>query len=322
MCEYAIEGLWERRMYIWEGMVIKRILMPLVALLLTAPIAFAQKIDEGLWNAGRVFTPVPARYADSLAVQSMLARVQLYPGFSVVRSDLQILNKSSDTLYTPLLFTDSASTAHPFFNRIANLPSVARMVLAGSDTLADVLAPIRFAPGQTTISVLEITPNHQALLSRDGSVKEANTFVFSLPPSPFTSSRVLIELKGGLSLTNILGIHPDSSVLATMTQLALQKGTLQKSTELVIWYDGAPPDMKFDKKVLPLAQQLYAEMDKFNMAMFDSPEFKPHEKNDFSVNKRSPFFSFLYFLMFTVPWILLIGFMAWLVFKPKKKKES
>jgi hypothetical protein len=56
--------------------------------------------------------------------------------------------------------------------------------------------------------------------------------------------------------------------------------------------------------------------------MFDSPAFKSPPKQDFSTNKKSPLLSALYFILFSLPWVLLVGFLAWLAFKPKKKKTS
>ena len=110
------------------------------------PEASAQKTGDGLWNAGGSFVPVPAQHADSLQVRALLARVRLYPGFALVRTDLDILNTGKDTLYSGLRFTDSATVDHPVLLSISNLPPLTRMVLLGKDTLpAD--GSIRFVPG-------------------------------------------------------------------------------------------------------------------------------------------------------------------------------
>lgn len=276
--------------------------------------AFGQKVGEGLWNTGRSFAPRPG--SDSLYVQKLLARVQIYPGFSVVRTDMEMLNRGKDSLVTGMVFTDSITTSHPFFQHVSNLPPATRLLLVGRDTV-DPAAHFAFAPGITAVSVLEITPNHQAILSRGGSVKEGNAFTYSFDPGSQAVSKLLVEFRTGLTLTNVMGVHP-STALTTMSQLSYTPG----DRDLVIWYNGSAPDMKMEKKVLPLAQQLFDEMNSFNMAMFGSPEFRPVQQDDFSTNKRSPFVSFLYFIMFSAPWVILVAFLAWLALKPKKKKTN
>ena len=287
---------------------------------------YAQKISDGLWNAGRVFNATPAKYGDSLILQKLVVRVQLYPGFSVVRTDLDLVNPGKDSLLTPLAWKDSSSTPHPYFNQIGGLPPAARVLIVNNDTVATD-HPILFTPGITSISVFEITPNQQALLARSGTVREGNAFVYTITKAARKISgqpQVFVQMSGDLTLTNVMGIYPDSAVTTTMSQVKwlpdLQK--LEKEQSLVIWYEGAAADMKLEKKVLPASQQLYRELNGLNLSLFDTPSFSKSGKKDFSTNKRSPFFSFLYFLMFSTPWILLLAFLGWLIFKPKKKKES
>jgi len=288
--------------------------------------ASAQKIGDGLWNAGGSVAPLPALYADSLQFRALLARVQLYPGYAVVRTDLDILNTSEDTLFSRMQFTDSASHPHPLLRKVSGLPPLARMVLQGKDTLATD-APLRFIPGLNRVSVLEITPNNQAILSREGRVKEANAFLYTLPASGSGQRRVLVELRGGLSLTRILGVEPGtaegtrSRLSFTLGEPALGEPALQERS-MVIWYEGAAPDLNLSKKIIPLKDQWFREMDGFDLSEFGSPEFRRIDKDDFSVNRRSPLISFVYFLMFSVPWLLLLGFLLWLAFRPRKKTTS
>jgi len=108
-----------------------------------------------------------------------------------------------------------------------------------------------------------------------------------------------------------------------MSHLPLTLGdpALQERS-MIIWYQGAPPDLDLSKKIIPGQKQWFREMDGFDLSLFGSPEFRRIEKDDFSANRRSPLFSFIYFLMFSLPWILLLGFLLWLAFRPRKKKSS
>ena len=286
----------------------------------------AQKISEGLWNSGRVFSVIPAEHADSLVLQKLVGRVQLYAGFSVVRTDLDLVNPGKDSIVSVLDWKSSTSTTHSFFGNIGNLSSVERILIVNNDTVP-VNKTLVFAPGLTTVTVFEITPNQQAVLSRSGSVKEANAFVYSISPAPWKKTlvqQVFVQLAGDLTLTNVMGIYPDSNVTATMSQVKWIPLPEKSATEqsLVIWYEGAAPDMKMEKRVLPVKNHLYKELNNLNLALFDTPSFVVADKKDFSANKRSPLFSILYFLMFASPWVILVAFLFWLVSKPKKKKES
>ena len=289
--------------------------------------ASAQKIGDGLWNTGRVFSAVPAKYADSLVLQKLVARINLYPGFAVVRTDLDLQNPGKDRLETPLLWVDSTTTLHSEFTRIGNLPSADRVLIINNDTVATD-SPVEFGPGVTSITVFEITPNQQALISRSGSVKEGNSFVYTIQQAPWKKKvveQVFVQLAGDMTLTNIMGIYPPAQVTTTMSQIKWIPESVNANAEeqsLILWYQGAAPDMKLEKKVLPAKSFLYKELNNLNLSLFDTPSFVQTDKKDFSTNKKSPFFSFLYFLMFSAPWILLVAFLVWLVFKPKKKNKS
>jgi hypothetical protein len=55
--------------------------------------------------------------------------------------------------------------------------------------------------------------------------------------------------------------------------------------------------------------------------LFDVPDFKPISKTDFTTNKKSTLGSVLYFILFSVPWLILVGFIVFLLRKPKKGKH-
>ncbi len=308
-----------------------RVLFVLVFLFSISSASHAQKIGEGLWNTGRAFSITPMDHGGGLVLEQLVAKVHLYPGIAAVRSEYDVVNPGSDTLACRFLWKDSSDTRHVDFINIGNLRSHAMKLLVNNDTMwtmeqsRTLTFTILFPPGDTTrITTLQITPNHQALLSKDGSLKESNAFVYSLSNSNWKHTgtvRVLVQLTGDLTLTNVLGVYPNALAKATMQQIKFEGPGLRDSTnqDLVIWYEGAAPDSKFEKKILLLEPQLYRELNTFDTALFNTPSFTATGKDDFSTNKRSPIFSFLYFLMFTVPWIILIAFVIFLVRKPKKK---
>ena len=284
--------------------------------------AKAQRIGDGLWNTGRAFRPVPTA-ADSLVLQKQLTTIDLYLGFAVVRNELDFLNPGTDTINNILIWRNSLTTPHVLFNQIGNSPSLARkLILHKKDTVA-LDALIRFAPGVTHLTTYEITPNQQGILVKEGNTREANAFVYTIPLSTYKKTgvqQVFVQLKAGLTMTNVLGIEPSGEAQVTMSQVKWQPTAT--GGDLVIWYEGAAPDMKLEKKVLPAQDGLYQELNAFDLMMFDSPAFKSPPKPDFSTNKKSPLLSALYFILFSLPWVLLVGFLAWLAFKPKKKKTS
>lgn len=282
----------------------------------------AQRIGDGLWNTGRAFRPMPAA-ADSLVLQKQLTTIDLYLGFAVVRNELDFLNPGKDTISSRLNWPDSQTTKHALFNQLANSPSMARkLILRKKDSVA-LDAPILFAPGVTHLTTYEITPNQQGILVKEGNTREANAFVYTVPPSTYLKTgaqQVFVQLKAGLTMTNVLGIEPNGEAQVTMSQLKWLP--TEKGGDLLIWYEGAAPDMKLEKKVLPAQDALYQELAEFDLMMFDNPAFKSPPKPDFSTNKKSPLLSALYFILFSLPWVLLVGFLAWLAFKPKKKKTT
>ncbi|HLO79696.1 MAG TPA: hypothetical protein VK166_01985 [Chitinophagaceae bacterium] len=288
--------------------------------------AFAQKIEDGLWNAGRAFS-MTSMDNDSVILQKQLSLVQVYPGFSVVKSTYDILNLRKDSFSAKFHWIDTMSTEHRFFHSLNNLSSAGMKVLMGKDTLRPqvvggslvfdaVLPPAKLS----TITTYQLTPNNQGKLSGDETVKELNAFIFSFDRWNKQGPRqVFIKLMGGLTLTNIKGIYP-KTVTGTMQQLKWMPDSLNKT--MVVWYEGQAPDYKFEKKVLPQQHLLYEDINSFDVAFFDGPGFKAIEKTDFTTNSRSLLGSVIYFILFSIPWIILIGFIVFLLRKPKKKTNT
>jgi hypothetical protein len=300
-----------------------RPLIPFVFALFTCLNVSAQKIEDGLWNVGRAFSLVPVEH-DGIFLQKQLTLVQLYSGFSVVKSVYEVRNNHADSFQVTLKWTDTLTTEQRFFRSLNNLPSSGMKLLLGRDTLRPevsngvLLYKIMLAPASlSTITTYQLTSNSQAKLSGDETVKEMNGFVFSFDNWQQHGVRqVFIKLMGGLSLNNIKGIYP-ATVTGTMDKLKWIPDSLNET--LVVWYDGQAPDYKFEKKVLPKQHLLFEDINNFDISFFDGTGFKPVDKTDFTTNTRSTVGTVLYFIMFTIPWIFLIWFIIYLLRKPRKK---
>lgn len=295
----------------------------LIPVLLFHSALHAQKLDDGLWNAGRS-NSVVALNNPPLVLQNQLSTVRLYPGFAVVRSIYDVRLAGPDSTMVVFSWPDTLSTSHRFFHMIHNLPSAARTLIVDGDTM-DVPAndglvrwQLGFGPGQLRkLETLEICPTSQGKLFAEGDPRELNAFVFSFNGWPLPGNRrVFIELAGQLSLNNVAGVYP-ATVVGDLQHLKWQADTVQQ--EMVIWYEGAAPDYNFEKKVLPKQSLLLEDMRNFEITTFESPGFKAANKTDFSTNKRSLFGTILYFALFTVPWLILLGFIVFLIRKPRKK---
>lgn len=288
--------------------------------------AAAQKIEDGLWNTGRAYS-ITSLNDDSIILQKQLTMVQIYPGFSVVKSTYDILSTYAYSFHARFNWIDTMSTAHRFFRNLNNLPSAGMKILIGKDTIQHQSAGgiLEFGallpPGKlTTITTYQLTPNNQGKLSGDETVKELNGFVFSFDKWKQHGVRqVFIKLMGGLTLNNLKGVYP-ATVTGTMDQLKWLPDSLNET--LVVWYEGQAPDYKFERKVLPKQDLLFEDIDQFGIASFDAPGFKPVDKTDFTTNTSSTLGSILYFILFSIPWIILAGFIVFLLKKPKKKSNA
>ncbi len=303
-----------------------RLLRVLVFIVFFSNAALAQQIDEGLWNTGRAFSLITLNN-DSLRLQNQLMLVQVYPGFTVVKSSYDILNTSKDSLTVAFLWRDTATTAHRFFQQLNNLSSAGMKVLNNNDTIPLLKKQdgwhfvLNLAPAKiTTITTYQLCQTNQGKISAEGTVKEANAFVVSLDRwTNQGNRRIFVKLMTNITQTNIMGVYPQD-VTGTMKQL---KWTADSAHEtMVIWYEGAAPDYKFETKVLPKQQLLFEDINAFDLALFDVLDFKTVSKNDFTSNKRSTLGTILYFVLFSVPWLILLGFIVFLLKKPKKDKNA
>jgi|GEM_PF-3190153 hypothetical protein len=333
----------------------KHCLAFIFSVLLTAA-AIAQSDMPGIRNTG--FLPcLQLSNADkvrpaALYLQEKTTKVQLYPGFAVTHQTYLVKNEDTGAITARLGlpvegFVNQAEIGQLFFTE----PHAIRLCVEGQKLVADTTGifnqtfaqPVQgdaggyrrwyswktvFLPGKTTtIAVQAIVRTSLSRYIKDEEARDGNAFALRLDEDgqwkrDSTGEVVMVHLQKGLKLTDIWGIKPDSLVQGDFTHLLLQSaGKEQASPNFLVWYQGAPPDFKFDTKILPFADTLYTIMERFPTASFKNAPFDALHRNNFYLSPAGLTFSgVLYFLMFTIPWMVLAGFIIFLL-KGKKKKQ-
>jgi hypothetical protein len=322
----------------------------------------AQTELPGIWNAGVGGQLYPLFPADSIHfgkvdIRKELILVNLYPGFAVVKGEYRFVNTSDKTirmhvgypvkghypqrivenvLYNDLYnFRANANGIPVKPYRLSDSGTVSQVRISGSDSssanVSDWYAWQQEFPAgdETILTVYFITQNNLARYKKGSLSRDANAFGYSLESGKawggkIRSGQILVKMNEGLSLIEIQGILPDSLLKGDLYHLQYSFSNLEPepADNLLIWYDGAPPDFKFDKKVLPSTDTLYQIMDDFAISEFNNTAFTLISRKNFSLAKSGLTFSgVVYFLMFFLPWIIL-AFLIVFLLKGKKKIES
>jgi hypothetical protein len=290
-----------------------------------------QPVPDGLWNAGGVIIPTFSANAghSQPLVRKPFMYMDLYPGISVVKSGYQVNNPDSLPMECLVELRDSgrfkeSTTGIAFIRQ----PAVIKAFL--NDTL---VTPVYnrlkgtsnwtfTIPGHAAkrFTIYLLTENYQSKLVSEGNSREANAMVIvNENPQQISadSFNILVRLKESLSTTNILGLSPAKKIYGDVTHLYYDL----RNIPLVIWYEGAPGDFNFEKKILPKADVLFADIDQFTESEFSGNSLALIDKYNFSTNPKNPLAAILYFIMFFAPWFFLAGFIVFLLRKPKKKDK-
>lgn len=317
--------------------------------------AIAQPDLPGIRNTGLLpslkLFPTNTVHPAALFLQEKTTKVQLYPGFAVIHQTYLVKNEDTGAITARLGLpvegsVNEAEIGQLFFTE----PHAIRLTVDSLKLEADApktfnqsfAQPLRadssgyrrwktwgteFKPGKTTrVTVEAIVRTSLSRYIKDEESRDGNAFALGLEDDlqwkrDSTKEVVMVHLLEGLKLTDIWGIKPDSLVQGDFTHLLLKPaGNEQSAPNFLIWYQGAPPDFKFDKKILPFPDTLYTIMERFPTGSFQNARFDALRRNNFSLSPAGLTFSgVLYFLMFTIPWIVLAGFIIFLL-KGKKKK--
>jgi hypothetical protein len=292
----------------------------------------AQAIPNGLYEAGGIFTPkISVNTPDQkIQWQKPVIMINLFPGFAAVKSSYDLFNADTLSCKVIIVVPDSGDMADPTTGTVHARPSsVIRLLVDDSlvrSRISESVPGLHYEFGipakkNIHLTIYQVTQNNQARLFREGESRTGNAIAFSRSPlqvrdtSPFT---VMVRFMDPLTLTNVLGVSPAKKSRGDLRHLQYEASG-SSFAPLVIWYEGAPPDFKFTKDILPDADVLFSEIDKFPEAEFNDPSFEMIDRYNFSTNPKNPLAAILYFMMFFSPWIILIAFIIFLLKKPKKK---
>lgn len=306
--------------------------------------------------------PVDSIHWGKIRIQKQLILVNLYAGFSVVKGEYSFSNTTDQPILMHIGYPAGGRypqriAEHVFFQDVFNFRALSNGQPVNAYRLSDSgkINPVRItgqgAPDSTateitdwhvwkqsfpagtvtTVTVYYITQNNLARFIKDDESRDENAFGFCLESGnawggKISAGQILVKLNDKLSLNNIQGLLPDNEIMGDMQHLQYSFANLEPdpNSHLLIWYDGAPPDYKFEKKVLPSTDTLYRMMDAFPLSEFNDPAFKALSRKNFSLAASGLTLSgILYFLMFFMPWILLAVVIFFLLKgKGKKKIES
>ncbi len=294
----------------------------------------SQGIPDGLWNAGGIYPPrvLTSQRGAEFKWKNATIMVNLYQGFAVVKSVYSLYNDDSIVRKATVLIADSGTMSDPATMEVHTKPSSAIRVYVNdslvSDKQSDAAAgryEMIIEPKQTlSLRIYQITQNNEAKLYREADSRTGNAFAVYCAPGALPDSgsmKVLVNFMDPLTMTSVLGVSPAKKTEGDLTHLQYD---VSKSVmaPLVIWYEGAAPDFNFNKKVLPAADQLFLMMDKFSAVRFHGNAFNVIDRYNFSTNPKNPLAAILYFIMFSVPWLILGGFIIFLLRRPRHKNQS
>jgi hypothetical protein len=320
----------------------KRSLLPL--LLFFALSSQAQDSLTVLWNAGGAALPAPDKPDTGLQLVRSLVRVNLYAGFAVTGQEYLIRYTGKDSVTLPFHITVAGHFPNPKLEKVTMIaPDIMSLTIdgdslatrrdssgqAGLMTWTDHFT-MSFAPGQSrTLRLRTVSRTYLSKLRDMNGSKDGNAFFFTYGDASnawnkkTSTGQVLVKLND-VSVNNVDGLLPGSGVTGDMRHLQFGYALEipKEDDDLLIWYQGAPPDFPFTKKVVPAKDTLYTLMDQFPIAEFGRPDFVAIDRDGFGTNSDSMIGSILYYVFFTLPWLFLFGFLIFLLRKPKKKKQT
>ena len=307
---------------------------------------------QDLWNTGASaqIIPMDERKVTQQGVSLISERVwvDLFPGFAVVKSVFNFTNQTDQAI--------RIKTGYPVSGQFpTSIPALAHFddargleISVNGQPVSTRLeesrsnghdpSPFTFQVWEqtfptdtmTSITVESIIPTQFSRLAAGERFSTGNAFGVSLTGAeawdgPIGLLQVLIRLNGGLMLADIRGLIPDSSYIGNLGHLQVDKTNLEPDStdNLVIWYNGAPADYPFEKKVTPMLEPLRSSLDTFPVTAFNDPAFQPLRRHDFDISAGGiTLASVLYFIMFFTPWVILIGFVVFVLRGKSKRKRA
>jgi len=327
-------------------------MIALINLMFSCSLLAQEQTTQDLWNTGAVGQVMPMDeitvVEQGVTLISERVWVDLFPGFGVVRSVFKFSNQTDMPIRLKIGYpvrgdfqTDIPALAHFDDARGLRISVDGQAVITrteeGRSNGHDPNPFIHQVWDQTfppdtvkTITVESVVPTQLSRLTSGGNFATGNAFGFSLQGAeswdgPIGQLQVLIRLNGGLMLADVRGLVPDSTFIGNLGHLQLDRSNLEPGSadNMVVWYNGAPADYPFEKKVTPMLEPLRVSMDTFPVTAFNDTAFQPIRRNDFDVAAGGlTFMGILYFIMFFAPWVILIWFVVSMLRVKRKHRPA
>ena len=324
----------------------------LFSLMTTSSLLAQQPSGQDLWNTGAAAQVIPMDeiqvIEQDVTLLSERVWVDLFPGFGVVKSVFRFSNQTDAPIRLKVGYpvrghfqTSIPALAHFDDARGLKVSIDGQAIITRSEEgrsnghdpnpFTYQVWDQTFLPDTvTTITVESVVPTQFSRLASGEKFATGNAFGISLQGAeawdgPIGQLQVLIRLNGGLMLANIRGLVPDSAFNGNLGHLQLDRTGLEPRPEdnMIVWYSGAPADYPFEKKVTPMLEPLRVSMDTFPVTAFYDPAFQLIRRSDFDLAAGGlTLAGILYFIMFFAPWVILIGFVVYMLRGKRKKKTE
>ena len=327
-------------------------LIALINVMLSCSLVAQEQTTQDLWNTGAVGQVIPmdevAVVEQGVTLISERVWVDLFPGFGVVRSVFRFSNQTDMPIRLKIGYpvrgqfpTAIQALAHFDDARGLKVSIDGQAIITRSEEgrsnghdpnpfTYQVWDQIFLPDSVTTIMVESVVPTQFSRLASGNQFSTGNAFGISLQGAESWDGlighlQVLIRLNGGLMLANIRGLVPDSAFIGNLGHLQIDRTNLEPRPEdnMIVWYSGAAADYPFEKKVTPMLEPLRVSMDTFPVTAFYDPAFQLIRRSDFDLAAGGlTLAGILYFIMFFAPWVILIGFVVFMLLGKRKRRSA
>ena len=284
--------------------------------------SFGNAAMPGIWSSGHgsQFYPLFEKdsvYFGKIKMQKELVQINLYPGFAAVKGEYWMYNTTDKPITITVGYPINGQYPQDIVDNVVfedlyeikvfvNGQMVATQKYPDTSgnidaTPASINEKIRnrgwyfwtttFAPQTITkLTVYFLTDNSQARMRKGYNIKDGNAFAYILETGrawggSIDSGKVLIQLNDGLTLNNIKGILPDSTLTGDDTHIEYSFTSLEPMPEnnILLWYEDEK-DTSFDmNNIIQKSGDYYKSLDAFSLNAFDSRGFNLLHKNDFKI---------------------------------------
>ncbi len=320
---------------------------PIIACLLCLVIVFAQPVfgnaampsisNVGTGNSFTPFFPADAKLGQQIAMQSEVVKVNLYPGFGVVKGEYQMFNATSKPITIRVGYPNNGNFINPqidaqaksgdskigavFFNELAAL----KVLVNGQPVKTNMLKQdylnwhvwsMEFAPQKnTTITVYYTIDTHNAQIKRGYNSSTNNGFAYILESGRLWKDKiqqgtVFIKLNDGLNEGDLLGVVPrktlkysqkDNYLIHEFTDLEPDNN----SNILINYRNKVPFNFDFAQHKAKAASY-YQQIDNLVIPPAEPNSLGVIDKDDFSVSAVEG-------MLMMLVLILILGAPMWIV---------